>query len=70
MARSASARRGSPSALGLAPHRVRVSGIALGAIRTLIKTVARQSPEAYAQLSTLVSYGRIGEPEDIARAAL
>jgi len=54
----------------LAPHRIRVNGIAPGAIRTPINTVAWQTPEAYARLMTLVPYGRIGEPEDIARAAV
>lgn len=53
-----------------APHRIRVNGIAPGAIRTPINTVAWQTPEAYARLMTLVPYGRIGEPEDIARAAV
>jgi glucose 1-dehydrogenase len=54
----------------VAPHRIRVNAIAPGAIRTPINTVAWQTPEAYAQLMTLVPYGRIGEPEDIARAAV
>ena len=54
----------------LAPHRIRVNGIAPGAIRTPINTAAWQTPEAYAQLMKLVPYGRIGEPEDIARAAV
>ena len=54
----------------LAPHRIRVNAIAPGAIRTPINTAAWQTPEAYARLMTLVPYGRIGEPEDIARAAV
>jgi glucose 1-dehydrogenase len=54
----------------MAPHRIRVNGIAPGAIRTPINTEAWQTPEAYAALMTLVPYGRIGEPEDIARAAV
>jgi glucose 1-dehydrogenase len=54
----------------VAPLRIRVNGIAPGAIRTPINTSAWQTPEAYAQLMTLVPYGRIGEPEDIARAAV
>jgi len=54
----------------LAPPRIRVNGIAPGAIRTPINTLAWQTPEAYARLMTLVPYGRIGEPEDIARAAV
>jgi glucose 1-dehydrogenase len=54
----------------LAPRRVRVNAIAPGAIRTSINTSAWQTKEAYAALMTLVPYGRIGEPEDIARAAV
>lgn len=53
-----------------APHRIRVNGIAPGAIRTPINTSAWNTPEAYQSLMTLVPYGRIGEPEDIARAAV
>jgi glucose 1-dehydrogenase len=54
----------------LAPKRIRVNGIAPGAIRTPINTAAWDTKEAYDQLMTLVPYGRIGEPEDIARAAV
>jgi glucose 1-dehydrogenase len=54
----------------LAPHRIRVNSIAPGAIRTPINTAAWSTPEAYAALMTLVPYKRIGEPEDIARAAV
>ncbi|MGH8279720.1 MAG: glucose 1-dehydrogenase [Gammaproteobacteria bacterium] len=53
----------------LAPHRIRVNGIAPGAIRTPINTAAWKTPEAYSNLMTLVPYKRIGEPDDIARAA-
>jgi glucose 1-dehydrogenase len=54
----------------LAPKRIRVNAIAPGAIRTPINTAAWQTETAYQQLMTLVPYGRIGEPEDIARAAV
>jgi glucose 1-dehydrogenase len=54
----------------LAPKRIRVNAIAPGAIRTPINTAAWDTKEAYKQLMTLVPYGRIGEPEDIARAAV
>jgi glucose 1-dehydrogenase len=54
----------------VAPKRIRVNGIAPGAIRTPINTSAWQTKEAYDRLMTLVPYGRIGEPEDIARAAV
>lgn len=53
-----------------APHRIRVNSIAPGAIRTPINTAAWSTPEAYRSLMTLVPYKRIGEPQDIARAAV
>jgi glucose 1-dehydrogenase len=53
----------------VAPYRIRVNSIAPGAIRTPINTAAWSTPEAYADLMTLVPYKRIGEPDDIARAA-
>jgi glucose 1-dehydrogenase len=54
----------------VAPLKIRVNAIAPGAIRTPINTSAWNTPEAYKSLMTLVPYGRIGEPEDIARAAV
>ena len=54
----------------VAPHRIRVNAIAPGAIRTPINRNAWSTPEAYDRLMTLVPYGRIGEPDDIARAAV
>jgi len=54
----------------MGPHHIRVNGIAPGAIRTPINTSAWSTPQAYAALMTLIPYGRIGEPEDIARAAV
>ncbi len=54
----------------LAPHHIRVNAIAPGAIRTPINTAAWSTPGAYADLMTLVPYKRIGEPDDIARAAV
>jgi len=54
----------------VAPYRIRVNSIAPGAIRTPINIDAWQTPEAYEALMTLVSYKRIGEPEDIGRAAV
>lgn len=53
----------------LAPQRIRINSIAPGAIRTPINTAAWSTPEAYEKLMTLVPYGRIGEPEDIAQTA-
>ena len=54
----------------LAPFRIRVNSIAPGAIRTPINRPAWETPEAYAKLMELVPYQRIGEPEDIAQAAV
>jgi len=54
----------------LAPRRIRVNSIAPGAIRTPINTAAWETKEAYDQLMTLIPYKRIGEPTDIARAAV
>ena len=54
----------------LAPKRIRVNGIAPGAIKTPINASAWNTPEALESLLTLIPYGRIGLPEDIARAAV
>lgn len=54
----------------LGPHFVRVNAIGPGAIRTPINTAAWNTPDAYKALMTLVPYKRIGEPDDIAQAAV
>jgi glucose 1-dehydrogenase len=54
----------------LAPKRIRINGIAPGAIQTPINTSAWNTPDALKRLLTLIPYGRIGLPEDIARAAV
>ncbi|MGW9063061.1 SDR family oxidoreductase [Achromobacter animicus] len=54
----------------LAPDRIRVNSIAPGAIRTAINQPAWDTPQALAKLLELIPYGRIGEPEDIAQAAV
>ena len=41
----------------MAPHRIRVNGIAPGAIRTPINTSAWSTPQAYAELMKLVPMG-------------
>jgi glucose 1-dehydrogenase len=53
----------------VAPHRIRVNSIGPGAIRTPINKPAWDNPEAYNALMKLIPYRRIGEPEDIGRAA-
>ncbi|WP_445190623.1 SDR family oxidoreductase [Sphingobium sp. HWE2-09] len=47
-----------------------VSAIAPGAIRTPINLGAWNSEATLEKLLRLVPYGRIGEPEDVARAAV
>ncbi|GAB5376993.1 MAG: SDR family oxidoreductase [Acuticoccus sp.] len=54
----------------LAPQRIRVNAIGPGAIRTPINTEAWSTEAAYADLMRLVPYRRIGEPEDVADAAV
>jgi glucose 1-dehydrogenase len=54
----------------VAPMKVRVNSIAPGAIRTPINRDAWETPEAYAALLKLIPAKRIGETEDVARAAV
>jgi glucose 1-dehydrogenase len=54
----------------VAPYGIRVNAIGPGAIRTPINRQAWGTPEAYRELLKLIPYKRIGEPEDIARAAV
>jgi glucose 1-dehydrogenase len=54
----------------VAPHRIRVNSVCPGAIRTPINMEAWGTPEAYAELMKLIPYKRIGEPDDIGRAAV
>ena len=53
----------------VAPFRIRVNSICPGAIRTPINRDAWETPETYDSLMDLIPYKRIGEPEDIGRAA-
>jgi Enoyl-(Acyl carrier protein) reductase len=62
--------RGENPHMSMAPHRIRVNSIAPGAIRTPINRPAWDTPEALNKLMELIPYKRIGEPEDIARAAV
>ena len=54
----------------LAPMKIRVNSVAPGAIRTPINAPAWNTPESLAALLKLIPYGRIGEPEDVARAVV
>jgi glucose 1-dehydrogenase len=54
----------------LASHRIRVNSIGPGAIKTPINRAAWETPEAEAELLKLIPYERVGEPDDIARAAV
>jgi glucose 1-dehydrogenase len=54
----------------VAPFRIRVNSIAPGAIRTPINMQAWDTPEHYKELLKLIPYKRIGEPDEIGRAAV
>ena len=54
----------------VAPLRIRVKSIAPGAIRTPINSAASDTQEAYDALLKLIPCRRIGEPEEIGRAAV
>ncbi len=54
----------------LGPLKIRVNSIAPGAIRTPINTEAWETPEALEKLLKLVPLKRIGEAEDIGKAAV
>lgn len=54
----------------LAPKKIRVNAIAPGAIKTPINRNAWDTPEARQDLLRLIPYDRIGDPEDIANAAV
>lgn len=54
----------------VAEKRIRVNAIGPGAIRTPINRAAWDTPEAERKLLRLIPYGRIGEPADVAEAAV
>jgi glucose 1-dehydrogenase len=54
----------------VAPFRIRLNSIAPGAIRTPINMQAWDTQEHYSELLKLIPYKRIGEPDEIGRAAV
>jgi len=54
----------------LAPKKIRVNSIAPGAVKTPINRAAWETPAAEAELLKLIPEGRVGVPDDIARAAV
>lgn len=54
----------------LAPKKIRVNSIAPGAVKTPINRAAWETPSAQADLLKLIPEGRVGLPEDVARAAV
>lgn len=53
-----------------APKKIRINSICPGAIQTPINTGAWSTPEALNNLMKLIPYKRIGQPEDIGKAAV
>ncbi len=53
----------------VAPYRIRVNSVSPGAIRTPINMAAWDTDAAYQELLKLIPYKRIGEPNEIGRAA-
>ena len=54
----------------LAKHKIRVNSISPGAIKTDINKESWESEKGRKQMLSQIPYGRIGEPEDIARVAV
>ena len=54
----------------VAEKKIRVNSIAPGAIKTKINQAVWSDPAQAKQLLKLIPYGRIGEPEDVAKAAV
>ena len=54
----------------VAAKKIRINSIAPGAIKTPINEAVWSDPEQLKKLLKLIPYGRIGEPEDVAKAAV
>jgi len=54
----------------LSHQKIRVNAIAPGAIQTPINRAAWETEQSLAELLKLIPYGRIGDPADVAQAAL
>jgi len=54
----------------VAQSKIRVNGIAPGANKTNINRATWSTPEKATELLKLIPYGRIGEPEDVAKAVV
>ncbi len=54
----------------LGKYKIRVNSLAPGAIKTHINLKAWSTPEAEAKLLELIPYNRVGEPVDVAKAAV
>lgn len=54
----------------LAPEKIRVNAVAPGAIKTDINRDAWENQEATDKLLKLIPYGRVGEPDDVAKVAI
>jgi glucose 1-dehydrogenase len=54
----------------VAEKKIRVNGIAPGAIKTDINKEVWSDPKKAEELLRLIPYGRIGEPDDVAKAVV
>jgi len=54
----------------LAPHKINVNAISPGNIETPMSAPTRTTPEMKQRLIDRIPFGRLGQPEDIASAAL
>lgn len=57
-------------ALELAPYNINVNAISPGIVETPMSAAVRPSPEMLKKVLGCIPYGRLGQPEDIASAAL